>query len=144
MSSQLLRGGQHDAESVVFDLFEYHVREAQVLVAAKHLVGTAAEWVKPNSGVTYFHILLDHHDVLISNGLLTESFQPSLRSFNGISAQMRRSLTDTLPLKHLHALFRRSDAMRSLKAQEVKILVQKMFPSKNQPETAIKGFVLAA
>ena len=123
---------------------ELYFGESSVMVAAKHLVGSAAEWVKPNKDVTYFHILLDHHDVLISNGLRTESFQPSLRSFNGISAQMRQSLTDTLSLKHLHALFTRPDAMLLLKAHEVKILVEKMFPSRNQSETTIKGFALAA
>lgn len=123
---------------------EMHFGEPSVMAPAKHLVGTVAESVMPVTDVTFFHILLDRHEILISNGLLTESFQPSLRSFNGISPQMRRSLTDALPPKRLQAFFTRPDAMPTLKANEAKVLAKSMFADKVQSETASNGFALVA
>ncbi len=109
------------------DWCEYYFAEPRVLVPAKHLVGLAADVVTPNTDINYYHILLDDHDLLISNGLLTESFQPSLRSYNGISAQMRQSLSGTVKQELLQALFKRPDAMRSLKASEARVLIKNFF-----------------
>lgn len=123
---------------------ELHFGEPCVLVAAKHLVGTAAEWFMPSEGVVYFHILLEHHEVLISNGLLTESFQPSLRSYNGIAAPMRRSLSDAISIERLHKLFSRPDAMPSLKKSEAKVLIQKTIPEEvpSAPVCSTSGFLV--
>jgi len=71
--------------------------EAKVLVAAKHLLGTIAESVMPTAAVTYYHILLEHHDMVISNGLITESFQISFRFYAGLSRDAQLSLADALP-----------------------------------------------
>lgn len=105
---------------------EHYFGEPRVMVRAKHLVGTAAEWVMPDNDVAYFHILLDRHDVLITNGLMTESFQLSLRSFDGMSVQMRGSLSDAVPPKRLQAFFIRPDAMHTLKAYESTVLIAKL------------------
>ena len=123
---------------------ELYFGEPSVMVPAKHLVGTLAERPMPDNDVAYFHILLDRHEVLISNGLLTESFQPSLRSYNGISAQMRRSLSDEIPSKRLQELFTRPDAMHTLKKNEAIVLAENMFAAKLLPETVSKSFALTA
>ncbi len=134
------------AHRVVLQSFwtEFYFGEPKVLVAAKHLLGTAAKNGPPDQDVTYFHILLERHDVLISNGLPTESFQPSWRSFRGISAPMRRSLADTVPPKLLQSFFKRPDAMRTLKAHEAKALVQRMLQRDTQVDTEMKDFALVA
>ncbi len=106
--------------------------EESVMLPAKHLVGLAAERVMPSEDINYYHILLEDHEVVISNELKTESFQPSLRSFNGISQEMRDSLSETIPLDRLRSIFRRPDAMRSLKRLESNVLAERMFAS-NQP-----------
>ena len=50
--------------------------EAEVLVAAQDLVnGTSVRQV-PGGEVTYVHLLFDRHQVISSEGLATESFQP--------------------------------------------------------------------
>ena len=123
---------------------ELYFGEPSVMIPAKHLVGAVAKWGMPDKDVRYFHILLDRHDVLITNGLLTESFQPSARSYNGISVQMRRSLSEAVPTKRLQALFSRPDAMRTLKASEAKILVEKMVAGNVLGKIQINGLALAA
>jgi len=123
---------------------ELYFGEPSVMVAAKHMVGTTAEQVMPDEDVTYYHILLEQHDVLVSNALVTESFQPSLRSFNGITPQMRESLSDAIPPNLLQAFFQRPDAMRTLKKPEAKVLTQKMFATEMQSDIANSEFALRA
>ena len=125
-SSDLLVSAQHRvvlADTTAELLFG----EERVLVAAKHLVGLIADWVKPVAAVTYHHILLERHDMLMSNGLATESLQPSIRSFAGISHEAQRSLADAVPDGALPGYFRRQDALRSLKPHEARVLAERMF-----------------
>lgn len=50
---------------------------AELLVAAKALVGVPGIEVKPDAdGITYMHLLFDRHEVLMSNGAETESLYP--------------------------------------------------------------------
>lgn len=47
----------------------------EVLVAAKHLIGTGGITAQdPAKGVTYLHLLFDRHEVIRSNGAWSESF----------------------------------------------------------------------
>lgn len=48
----------------------------EVLVAAVHLVGRAGITRAPMAEVTYIHLLLDRHEILLSNGAPSESFHP--------------------------------------------------------------------
>ncbi len=112
---------------------EFLFGEEDVLVAAKHLVGIMAETVMPTEAVTYYHLLLEDHDMLISNGLTSESLQPSFRFFAGLSPDTQGSLSDALPDGKLLNYFRRPDAMRSLKAREAKMLALQMFDNKSRP-----------
>lgn len=55
--------------------------ESEVLVTAKHLAEAGrAKKLSPNdfrpNGVTYWHIMFDAHEIVISNGIPTESFRP--------------------------------------------------------------------
>ena len=100
--------------------------EPQVLVIARHLLDGIADWADPEEEISYFHILLDEHWVLTSNGLLTESFQPALRSYNGISDGMRNSLADAVPKMELLTMFNRPDALRTLKHNEAQALLEKI------------------
>ncbi|SDZ19612.1 Hint domain-containing protein [Jannaschia faecimaris] len=123
---------------------EFYFGEPGVMMAAKHMVGTAAERIMPERAVAYFHILLDRHAVLISNGLLTESFQPSRRSIGGMSARIRRSLVNNVSPKQMQALLMRPDAMRTLRAYEARTLSERMFAGTAQPKPTTEGNFLAA
>lgn len=65
----------------------------EVLVAAKHIVGDgdapSARW---KSGVDYYHLLLDHHDIVISNGLESESMLIGDEALNSLSVDARTDL----------------------------------------------------
>ncbi len=108
--------------------------EEDVLVAAKHLVGTIAERVMPKAAVTYYHLLFEGHDLVISNGLTSESLQPSFRFFAGLAPDTQRSLSDALPDGILLKYFRRPDAMHTLKAREARVLALQMFDNKSCPK----------
>ncbi len=48
--------------------------ETEVLVAAKHLVNDDTIRIEPGARVTYIHLLFDRHELVWSDGVLTESF----------------------------------------------------------------------
>ena len=118
--------------------------EGRVLVPALHLVGTIAESIMPEEAVTFFHILLADHEIVLANGLMTESFQPSARSYAGIAEGMRRSLSEALPQGALQAYFRRPDALMTLKKHEAIVLTERMFSRRALPKPRVKDLALAA
>ncbi len=118
--------------------------EARVLVRAQHLVGTIAERIMPQADVTYFHILLADHDIVLANGLMTESFQPSARSSDGIAEEMRSSLSEALPKNVLQSYFRRPDALLTLKKHEASVLTDRMFARRPQPKSSVADMAFAA
>ncbi len=48
----------------------------QVLVPAKHLIDGVSVVQQAAKTVTYFHILFDQHEIILSDGVLSESFYP--------------------------------------------------------------------
>lgn len=111
--------------------------EEQVLVAAKHLVGSIAERVRPIADVTYHHILLETHDMVMSNGLASESLQLSLRTYAGMSCDARRSLSGTVPDSALQGYFRRPDGFLCLKSYEAKVLAGRMAGTVTRPSATV-------
>jgi hypothetical protein len=95
----------------------------EVLVPAKHLVGqTEATRVLPEKGVTYIHILFDRHEIVQSDGIWTESFQPAERSLNAMEAAVRDEILKIFP--ELATDTGAYDAARlSLKAHEARVLL---------------------
>ncbi|MBA3911660.1 MAG: hypothetical protein C0524_17730 [Rhodobacter sp.] len=56
---------------------EVYFGEEQVLVPAQALVnGSTIRHLLPEGGVTYVHLLFDRHEVILSEGALSESFHP--------------------------------------------------------------------
>jgi hypothetical protein len=96
---------------------------SEVLVPAKHLVGQAeATRVLPEEGVTYIHILFDRHEIVQSDGIWTESFQPAERSLNAMEAAVRDEILKIFP--ELATNTEAFGAARlSLKAHEARVLL---------------------
>jgi hypothetical protein len=92
--------------------------EARVLVAAKHLVGAFAEQVAPKAGVVYYHVLLEDHELLVTNGLVTESFQPARRIIDAMSAEMQVMLLSVIEALGAEDMLTRKDALPSLNRAE--------------------------
>jgi Hint domain len=100
--------------------------EPAVLVAAKHLVGTLAEVAEPTGDVEYFHVLLADHDMLISNGLATESFQPARRTLDVMGPAGRLMLEAVIAALGDRDLLTRQDRFPSLKRHEAQSLMQSL------------------
>lgn len=70
-----------------------HVPEAEVFATAKALIdGSRVAQDKGLREITYVHLLCDRHEVLFSDGLATESFQPAPRILRTMAPSLRRSL----------------------------------------------------
>lgn len=119
--TDLLVSPQHRVviEGAMVDLF---FAEDRVLVAAKHLVGTLAERLNPVADVTYHHILLQDHELLVTNGLVTESFQPARRMIDVMSGDMQAVLLSVIEALGAEHMLTRKDALRSLNREEGELL----------------------
>lgn len=97
--------------------------EAEVLVPAKHLLGhVEATRALPTEGVTYIHLLFDQHEIVLSDGIWTESFQPAERSLNAMDDEVRDEILALFPELRVDADGYAS-ARLSLKAHEAKVLL---------------------
>lgn len=73
-------------------------RDAEVMVAAKHLVGlpgiAAAD---PQGGVTYYHLLFDRHEIILSEGCWTESLYTGPQALLSLTPAARREILGLFP-----------------------------------------------
>ena len=108
----------NDRTSLYFD-------EHEVLVSAKHLVGGKGIFEVESIGTAYIHLLFDQHEVVLSDGAWTESFQPGDYSLNGMGNAQRNEIYELFPeLKTKAGLEDYSAARRTLKKYEAKLLVR--------------------
>ncbi|SMH55637.1 Ig-like domain-containing protein [Maritimibacter sp. HL-12] len=99
--------------------------EREVLAAAKHLVDNKGILSVEPLGVTYVHFMFDHHEVVLSDGAWTESFQPGDYSLKGIGNAQRQELFDLFPeLETQDGLEDYTAARRILKKHEARMLIK--------------------
>ena len=80
------------------DRVSLYFEENEVLVSAKHLVNPTEGVQTINSmGTTYIHFMFDNHEVVLSNGAWTESFQPGDYSLKGIGNAQRNEIFELFP-----------------------------------------------
>ena len=97
--------------------------EREVLSAAKHLTDRDGIDIVAASDVTYWHILFDTHEVILSNGAWTESFQPGDYSLKGIGASQRDEILELFPqLSSRDGINAFETARLTLKKYEAKLL----------------------
>ena len=70
---------------------------AEVLVAAVHLVNGHAIRLSPCDQVDYVHLLFDRHELIFSEGILTESFRPDGYSLSLLSHPTRQEVLMLFP-----------------------------------------------
>ena len=70
--------------------------EREVLVAAKHLVSQGVHTVQ-SSGTTYIHFMCDRHEVVLCDGVWTESFQPDDHTMKGLGNAQRLEIHEIFP-----------------------------------------------
>ena len=76
-------------------------------------------------GTTYIHFMFDRHEVVLSNGAWTESFQPGDYTLKGMGNAQRNEIYDLFPdLKSDAGLQDYQAARRTLKRHEAMLLVK--------------------
>ncbi|QPI85617.1 Hint domain-containing protein [Rhodobacterales bacterium HKCCA1288] len=75
----------------------------EVLLAAKHLTAHAGiDQIRPEAGIEYRHFMFDNHELVASNGLLTESLFTGPEAVKAIPAEARDELFTLFPdLRHI-------------------------------------------
>ncbi|MGB4828854.1 MAG: Hint domain-containing protein [Paracoccaceae bacterium] len=110
---------------VANDRTQLYFDEHEVLVAAKHLVGTKGVHAVEAIGVEYIHFMFDRHEVVLSNGAWTESFQPGDYTLKGMGNAQRSEIFELFPeLKSEDGLEGYTAARRTLKRHEARLLVR--------------------
>ncbi len=99
--------------------------ESEVLAAVKHLVGTPGVQELNVLSTTYIHFMFDRHEVVLSNGAWTESFQPGDMSLKGVGNAQRTEIFELFPeLATQSGLDGYQAARKSLKKHEARLLVR--------------------
>ncbi|MEK0165222.1 Hint domain-containing protein [Phaeobacter sp. JH20_36] len=69
----------------------------EVLIAAKDLINDQSITRRPGGRVTYVHVMFDEHQLVISEGLLTESFLPGPQTSRHFDADVLAELQALFP-----------------------------------------------
>jgi Ca2+-binding RTX toxin-like protein len=102
-----------------------YFEEREVLAAAKHLVNNRGIHSIDTMGTTYVHFMFDQHEVVLSNGAWTESFQPGDYTLKGIGNAQRIEILELFPeLKTAQGIEAYTSARKTLKKHEAQLLVK--------------------
>ncbi len=97
--------------------------EHEVLVSAKHLVNNRGVHEVACIGTAYIHFMFDNHEVVLSNGSWTESFQPGDYTLKGMGNAQRSEIFDLFPeLKTEAGIEAYTAARKTLKRHEAVLL----------------------
>ncbi|EDM72427.1 type I secretion target repeat protein [Roseobacter sp. AzwK-3b] len=101
-----------------------YFEDREVLAAAKHLTGLDGVDLVDASSVSYIHFMFDQHEVVLSDGAWTESFQPGEQTMDGMGQAQRDEIYELFPeLRDADGLKAYQAARRSLKKYEAKLLL---------------------
>ncbi len=109
---------------VASDKTQLYFEETEVLAAAKHMVGAQGIHAVDVMATTYIHFMFERHEVVLSNGAWTESFQPGDYSLKGVGNSQRTEIFDLFPeLATQEGREGYQSARKSLKKREVSLLL---------------------
>ncbi|WP_135507438.1 Hint domain-containing protein [Roseovarius aestuariivivens] len=101
-----------------------YFEDREVLAAAKHLTGIEGVDAVEARGVSYIHFMFDQHEVVLSNGAWTESFQPGEQVLDGMGQAQKTEIFELFPeLREADGIKAYQAARRSLKKHEAQMLV---------------------
>ena len=107
------------------DRTQLYFEDREVLAAAKHMVGLPGIQPVNAMSVTYLHFMFDRHEIVLSNGAWTESFQPGDLTLKGIGDGQRSELLELFPeLQTRAGVADYKAARRSLTMRETLLLVR--------------------
>jgi len=110
---------------VANDRTALYFEEREVLAAAKHLINHQGIMQAQVMRTTYIHFMFDQHEVVLSDGAWTESFQPGDYTLNGIGNAQRVEILELFPeLATVEGIKGYTTARRALKKHEAMLLVE--------------------
>lgn len=114
----------------------------RAFVVARHLLGTIAHTPEIEGGVQYVHLLLENHEILVGNGLPSESFQPARRMLELMTAETRDRLMAVLEVLGAEAMLTRPDALQTLSSREARVFAAHLViePSREPQADPVKAF----
>ena len=96
--------------------------EAEVLVAALHLLGLPGIETVLLPNLTYVHVMFEGHEIVCADGAWSESFQPAQRMLSGMEADQAEEIRALFPeLAQSEIAF--ASARLTLKAYEARVLL---------------------
>ncbi len=110
---------------VASDKTQLYFEEREVLAAAKHMTGADGIHAVNVMQTTYVHFMFERHEVVLSNGAWTESFQPGDYSLKGIGNSQRNEILELFPeLATTTGLEGYQAARKALKKHEARLLMK--------------------
>lgn len=112
---------------------ELYFGEDEVFLRALHMVGQPGIVHAMVPEVTYLHLMFDRHEVILADGVWSESFQPAARNIGGLDEDQRHELFKVFPdmPEALHPEAFRS-ARLTLKSHEARALLSGDQPAQRQ------------
>ena len=100
-----------------------YLGETEVFVSAKHLINKHGIQQIDTVGVNYIHFMFEQHEVVLSDGYWTESFQPGDCSLNGIDTAQRNEIFSLFPeLEEAQGLNAYKSSRKILKRHEARLV----------------------
>ena len=100
-----------------------HFEDSEVLVAANQLKGLVGVETMQNIATSYLHLMFDAHEVLLSDGCWSESFQPDVAALVGVGNAQRIEILEVFPeLATKEGIARYTPARRSASRREAALL----------------------
>ncbi|SEW10355.1 Ca2+-binding protein, RTX toxin-related [Cognatiyoonia koreensis] len=110
---------------VASEMTQLYFEEREVLAAVKHMTGAQGIHAVEVMATTYIHFMFERHEVVLSNGAWTESFQPGDYSLKGIGNSQRNEIFELFPeLATKTGLEDYQSARKALKKHEAKLLMK--------------------
>ncbi|SDX86248.1 Hint domain-containing protein [Ruegeria halocynthiae] len=92
--------------------------EDEVIVRAVDLVNGGTIYRRPGGMVTYYHVLFEHHQIIYSEGIPTESLYPGVVAMGAVSAEYQEELLSLFPELFQEGVFRGPKTARFLRSYE--------------------------
>jgi len=102
---------------------ELYFSQSEVLVAAQHMLSMDGVEVSEQPYITYIHIMCENHEIVLSDGAWSESFQPADITLKGFDGDQRAELFALFPeLETPDGVAAYRAARRTLGRREAKLL----------------------
>lgn len=122
-NARVLRLSPNHRVYVETEMAEVLFGAPEVLVAAKDMVNCAEVRVEPVDEISYYHVLFDRHEVIWSEGALTESYFPGAYSLDGQDAATREEFYTLFPETRAALSRYGATAAMCLTGREARVLV---------------------